>query len=316
MPETLTILDDYQGVALESADWSAVRDHYDIDVVTEHLEGDELIERLRSSVVVVAMRERTALSRETLEQLPQLRLLVTTGMANAAIDVEAAKAQGIVVSGTGGSGREVAELTIGMMIALARNIVAEDTALHADGWQHTIGTRLEGKTLGLLGFGKQARWVAELATAFRMTIIAWSPTLTDERASEGGASVVTFEKLFTDSDFLSVHVPLTEETRGLVSADQLAEMKETAFLINTSRGPIVDAEALMMALMVDTLQGAALDVFDIEPLPLKDPLRKLSNVLLLPHLGYVTREVYEVFYSEAVDDVLAFVAGSPIRTLS
>lgn len=315
MPETLTILDDYQGAALESADWSGVRPHYEIDVVTEHLEGDALVERIRSSAVVVAMRERTAFTAETFDSLPRLRLLVTTGMANASIDLEAARERGITVSGTEGSGREVAELTLGMMIALARNIVAEDTALHADGWQHTIGTRLEGKTLGLLGFGKQARWVAELASAFRMRIIAWSPTLTDERAAESGATAVSFEALFRTSDFLSVHVPLTDETRGLVSADQLAEMKETAFLINTSRGPIVDAEALMMALMVDTLKGAALDVFDVEPLPLKDPLRKLSNVLLLPHLGYVTREVYEVFYTHAVDDVLAFVAGSPIRTL-
>lgn len=316
MPAILTVLDDYQSAALDSADWSAVREHYEIDVVTEPLtDPDAVVERLADSEVVVAMRERTAFSRETLARLPTLKLLVTTGMVNAAIDVEAAKAQGVVVSGTEGSGREVAELTMAMILNLARHIVAEDRSMHDGGWQHTIGVRLEGKTLGLVGLGKQGAWVAELALAFRMDVVAWSPNLTPERAAAHGVRAVGKEELFEISDFISVHVPLTEATRGLIGAEELALVKEGAYLINTARGPIVDGEALLMALMVDTLAGAALDVFDVEPLPLADPLRKLSNVILLPHIGYVTREVYETFYGQSVENILAFVAGSPVRTL-
>lgn len=316
MPAILTILDDYQSVALDSADWSEVRASFEIAVVTEHIaDADALVERLAESTVVVAMRERTAFPREVLERLPKLELLVTTGMANASIDIEAAKARGIVVSGTEGSGREVAELTMAMILNLARHIVAEDRSMHDGGWQHTVGVRLEGKTLGLIGLGKQAAWVAELALAFRMRVVAWSPSLTPERAASHGVVPVGKEELFETADFISVHVPLTDGTRGLVGAEELALVKEGAYLINTSRGPIVDAEALLMALMVDTLAGAALDVYDIEPLPEADPLRRLSNVILLPHIGYVTREVYATFFEQSVEDVVAFVAGSPIRTL-
>ncbi|GAA4681835.1 D-2-hydroxyacid dehydrogenase family protein [Frondihabitans cladoniiphilus] len=316
MPARLTILDDHQGVALDSADWSAVRDAYEIAVLHDHVsDEDELVEQLADSEVIVAMRERTAFPASLLERLPALRLLVTTGLHNAAIDLDAARRLGITVSGTTGSGREVAELTIGMMIALARNITAEDRGMHDGGWQHTIGTRLEGKTLGLIGLGKQGTWVAELANAFRMHVVAWSPHLDAGRAEAASVTAVGFAELFETSDFVSVHVPLNDGTRGLVGAEELATMKETAFIVNTSRGPIVDGEALMMALMVDTIAGAALDVFDVEPLPLKDPLRSLSNVLLLPHLGYVTREVYAEFYGQAVEDVLAFAAGAPVRLL-
>ncbi|GAA4265725.1 D-2-hydroxyacid dehydrogenase family protein [Frondihabitans peucedani] len=316
MAATLTILDDYQSVALSSADWSEVQKTHDIDVVTEHIDDvDALVERLRGSEIVVAMRERTAFPAAVLERLPNLKLLVTTGMANAAIDLEAAKAQGVVVSGTEGSGREVAELTMAMILSLARHIVAEDRSMHEGGWQHTVGVRLEGKTLGLVGLGKQGAWVAELANAFRMHVVAWSPSLTPERAAEHGVASVGKEELFETSDFISVHVPLNDGTRGLIGAEELALVKDGAFFVNTSRGPVVDAEALLMALMVDTLAGAALDVFDVEPLPAADPLRKLSNVILLPHIGYVTREVYEIFFGQSVEDVLAFVAGSPVRTL-
>lgn len=316
MAATLTILDDYQSVALSSADWSEVQKTHDIDVVTEHIDDvDALVERLRGSEIVVAMRERTAFPAAVLERLPNLKLLVTTGMANAAIDLEAAKAQGVVVSGTEGSGREVAELTMAMILSLARHIVAEDRSMHEGGWQHTVGVRLEGKTLGLVGLGKQGAWVAELANAFRMHVVAWSPSLTPERAAEHGVASVGKEELFETSDFISVHVPLNDGTRGLIGAEELALVKDGAFFVNTSRGPVVDAEALLMALMVDTLAGAALDVFDVEPLPAADPLRKLSNVILLPHIGYVTREVYETFFAQSVEDVLAFVAGSPVRTL-
>jgi len=316
MPAILTILDDYQSVALDSADWSEVQKVYDIEVVTEHVDDpDALVERLRHSEVVVAMRERTALPAQVLQRLPALRLLVTTGMKNAAIDVEAATAQGVVVSGTEGSGREVAELTMSMILNLARHVIAEDRSMHDGGWQHTIGVRLEGKTLGLVGLGKQGAWVADLALAFRMHVVAWSPHLTQERADRHGVRAVGKEELFEISDFISVHVPLTETSRGLIGAEELALVKDGTYLVNTSRGPIVDSEALLMALMVDTLAGAALDVYDIEPLPLADPLRKLSNVILLPHIGYVTREVYQTFYGQSVENVLAFVAGSPLRTL-
>ena len=316
MPARLTILDDHQGVALDSADWSAVRESYEITVLHDHVsKEDELVEQLADSEVLVAMRERTAFPASLLERLPALRLLVTTGLHNAAIDLDAARRLGITVSGTTGSGREVAELTIGMMIALARNITAEDRGMHDGGWQHTIGTRLEGKNLGLIGLGKQGTWVAELANAFRMNVVAWSPHLTAARAEPLGVTAVGKEELFEISDFISVHVPLTETTRGLIGADELALVKEGTYLINTARGPIVDSEALLMALMVDTLAGAALDVFDVEPLPAADPLRKLSNVILLPHIGYVTREVYETFYGQSVENVLAFAAGSPVRTL-
>jgi phosphoglycerate dehydrogenase-like enzyme len=315
MAPTLTILDDYQNAALDSADWSRVRDTYEIDVVDEHLEGDALVARLAGSRVVVAMRERTALPEAILARLPELRLLVTTGMANAAIDLEAAARLGISVSGTTGSGREVAELTLGAMISLARHFAVEDRSMHEGGWQHTLGTGLAGKTLGLVGLGKQGALVAELARAFRMRVVAWSPHLTPERAAEHEALAVTKEELFETSDFVSIHVPLADSSRWLVGAEELAVMKETAYLVNTSRGPIVDTEALLMALMVDTIAGAALDVYDVEPLPSDDPLRKLDNVLLLPHLGYVTREVYAVFYGEAVEDVLAFDVGEPLRSL-
>jgi phosphoglycerate dehydrogenase-like enzyme len=316
MTAALTILDDYQSAALESADWTSVREAYEIDVVTEHLEGDELISRLASSEVVVAMRERTAFDASVFEKLPALKLLVTTGRRNASIDLDAARAHGVTVAGTDGSGREVAELTMGMILALARHLVAEDRAMHDGGWQHTLGTTLAGKTLGLVGLGTQGALVAELANAFRMNVVAWSPRLTDAKAAEHGATAVGKAELFTSSDFVSVHVPLNESTVGLIGAEELATMRETAYLVNTSRGPIVDGEALLMALMVDTIAGAALDVFDVEPLPLADPLRKLDNVLLLPHLGYVTRELYATFYSQAVEDVLAFTAGAPVRVLS
>jgi phosphoglycerate dehydrogenase-like enzyme len=315
MPAILTILDDYQSVALESADWTNVQKHYEIDVVTEHLDDEALVERLADSEVVLAMRERAALPASVLARLPKLKLLVTTGMANAAIDLEAARAQGVVVSGTEGSGREVAELTMAMILNLARHVIAEDRSMHEGGWQHTVGVRLEGKTLGLVGLGKQGVWVAELANAFRMNVVAWSPHLTAERAASHGVTAVGKDELFEISDFVSVHVPLTEATRGLIGAEELALVKEGAYLVNTSRGAIVDSEALLMALMVDTLAGAALDVFDVEPLPAADPLRKLSNVILLPHIGYVTREVYATFFGQTVENVLAFVAGSPLRTL-
>jgi phosphoglycerate dehydrogenase-like enzyme len=316
MPSQLSILDDYQGVALDSADWSSVAANYDIDVVRDHLEGDELIERIADSQVIVAMRERTAFPRDVLASLPALRLLVTTGMGNAAIDLAAARELGITVTGTAGSSSPVPELTFGMIIALSRHLVAEDVSMHAGGWQHTVGRGLAGATLGIVGLGRLGAPVARIAAAFGMDVIAWSPNLTEQRAAESGATSVSKQQLFSRSDFVSVHVPLTESSRGLVGARELGWMRPTSYLINTSRGPIVDEAALVAALQSGAIAGAGLDVYDQEPLPREHPLRDLSNALLLPHVGYVTEQTYSVFFREAVEDIIAFDAGRAVRLLN
>jgi phosphoglycerate dehydrogenase-like enzyme len=312
----LTILDDYQQVALECADWTAVQAEYDIDVVTEHIDSwDALVARLAGSEVVVAMRERTPFSSALFEQLPQLRLLVTTGMKNAAIDLAAARAHGVTVCGTGNTGNAVPEITIGMMIAIGRHFAAEDASMRRGGWQHTVGTGLSGATLGVVGLGRLGIPVAQLAQAFGMRVTAWSPNLTAERAAEHGVSAVDKATLFAESDWITIHMPLSERSRGLVGAAELARMKPTAYLVNTSRGPIVDEAALVSALRERRIAGAALDVYDVEPLPVENPLRSLPNTLLLPHVGYVTRDVYRRWFGEVVEDVLAWRAGAPVRVL-
>jgi phosphoglycerate dehydrogenase-like enzyme len=314
---TVTILDDYQGVALSSTDWSPVSEAYTLDVIGEHIaDRDALVARLRDSAVVVAMRERTPFPAEVLKSLPALRLLITTGMVNASIDLAAAAAAGVTVCGTGGAGNAMPELTIGMIIALTRNFAKEDAAIRAGGWQHTIGPGLSGSTLGVVGLGRLGTPVAALAQAFGMKVIAWSPHLSAERAAEHGVRAVTKAELFSQSDVITVHVPLADGTRGMVGADDLALMKPTAYLVNTSRGPIVDQAALVEALRQNRIAGAGLDVYDTEPLPLDDPLRSLPNTLLLPHIGYVTTEAYRVFYRDAVEDIVAFDAGAPVRVLS
>lgn len=317
MAPRLSILDDYQRVALTMADWSAVEGRYEIEVLTEHLaDRDELVARLSSSEVVVAMRERTPFDEDVLAALPSLRLLVTTGMANRSIDLDAARRRGIVVSGTGGRGAGMPEITIGMMIALARHFVEEDRAVRAGGWQRTVGTGLAERTLGLVGVGRIGREVARLATAFSMTVIGWSPHLDAERARDAGVGLVAREELFSRSDFVSIHMVLSDRTRGLVGAEDLGRMRPDAFLVNTSRGPLVDEAALIDVLGRRAIAGAALDVYDVEPLPVDHPLRSMPNTLLLPHIGYVTTENYEVFYGDAVEDVLAFAAGAPVRVLN
>lgn len=314
---TVTILDDYQRVALTSADWSAVSQTYTVDVVREHIADERaLVDRLGDSNVIVAMRERTPFPASVLESLPALRLLITTGPVNASIDVAAATARGITVCGTRGAGNAMPELTIGMIIALTRNFAQEDAAVRAGGWQHTIGPGLQGSTLGVLGLGRLGTPVARLAQAFGMSVIAWSPHLSAERAAEHGVLAVTKAELFSRADVLTVHVPLAEGTRGMVGAADLALMKRSAYLVNTSRGPIVDQAALVQALRDDRIAGAGLDVYDVEPLPLDDPLRSLPNTLLLPHIGYVTTEAYHAFYRDAVEDIVAFDAGTPVRVLT
>jgi phosphoglycerate dehydrogenase-like enzyme len=313
---TVTILDDYQNVALTSADWSAVQARYSVEVLTEHIGNEsELVRRLAGSAVIVVMRERTAFPARVLADLPALRLLATTGMSNAAIDVPAAKQRGVTVCGTSGSSSAVPELTMGMIIALTRNFVQEDAAVRAGGWQHTIGPGLAGKTLGIVGLGRLGVPVATLAQAFGMSVIAWSPHLTPERAQPHGVRAVSKASLFSGSDVITIHLPLSDASRGLIGRDDLALMKRTAYLINTSRGPIVDESALVAALRARQIAGAGLDVYDIEPLPVDHPLRSLPNTLLLPHIGYVTTDQYRVWFEQVVEDILAWTAGSPIRAL-
>lgn len=311
----IAILDDYQNVALSLADWDSL--HADIEVFTRHIaDRDELVRRLAGFDVVVAMRERTPFPDEVLAGLPDLRLLVTTGHRNASIDVTAATRRGIVVCGTGYLPHPTAELTWALILAAVRHLPKEERAMREGGWQTTLGTSLHGSTLGLLGLGRLGSRVASIGQAFGMRTIAWSHNLTPERAAEHGVTVVSKERLFAESDVLSIHLVLGKRTRGLVTAAEFALMKPTALLVNTSRGPIVDESALVQALRQGDIGGAALDVYHTEPLPADHPLRSLPNTVLTPHIGYVTRDVYEVFYRDAVADIAAFAQGSPIRVIT
>jgi phosphoglycerate dehydrogenase-like enzyme len=325
----VAILDDYQQVALESADWSGVRELADITVFTEYIVRTEaLVRALEPFDALVAMRERTAFDAERLSRLPKLRLLVTTGMGNAAIDMDAARARGITVCGTGGSATSTAELTFGLLLALARHIPEEDRWMKlagqaggaalgvSGGWQRTIGTGLEGKELGIVGLGQQGRRVAAIARAFGMKRRAWSQNLDPAEAKKAHVRAVSKEELFSASDFVTVHYKLGPRSVGLVGAQELALMKPSAYLVNTSRGPIVDSAALLAALRSRSIAGAGLDVYDVEPLPLADPLRSAPNVVLTPHLGYVTDDGYRVFYGDAAEDVVAFARGAPVRVLT
>jgi phosphoglycerate dehydrogenase-like enzyme len=317
MTPTITLLDDYQQVAVASADWSALRQRYLIDAVREHIaERDDLVARLADSEVVVAMRERTPLDANLFDRLPNLRLDVTTGMKNASIDVAHAAERGITVCGTRTRPSGVSELVVGMLITVMRSISVEDAAMHRGGWQHTIGPGLQGSRLGLLGLGAIGARVARLLDAFEMDVVAWTPNLTAERAATHRVRAVERDELLSTADAVSVHAPLNETTRGMIGAGELALMKPTAYLINTSRGPLVDESALVAALRSGSIAGAALDVYDVEPLPPQHPLRELPNALLLPHIGYVTTNAYEVFYPDAVGDIAAYLAGAPIRVVS
>ena len=311
----VAVLDDYQDVALEMADWSSLP--ADVDVFSDHLSDEQdLVNRLEPYDVVVAMRERTPFQRSLLERLPNLRLLVTTGIRNASIDVGAAHDSGVTVCGTEGLPYPTAELTWGLILALMRRIPAEDAATRQGEWQVTMGEGLQGKTLGLLGLGRLGSQVAAVGNAFGMDLIAWSQNLTAERAAEYGAALVSKEELLSRSDILTIHLVLGDRTRGLVGADELSLMKRSAYLVNTSRGPIVDEAALIDALRKGTIAGAGLDVFDVEPLPADHVLRTLPNTVLTPHVGYVTAETYRVFYGDAVEDIRAFLDGSPVRVVS
>jgi phosphoglycerate dehydrogenase-like enzyme len=313
----VAILDDYQEVALSSADWSPVTSRADVTVFTDHIADEAaLTERLATFDVIVAMRERTAFPATVLARLPRLRLLITTGMANASIDLKAAARLGITVCGTGGTGAATPELVWGLILALARYIPQEDAEVRAGGWQRTVGRELAGSTLGLLGLGRIGQRIARYARAFDMDCIAWSQNLTAERAEAAGARLVTKQQLFAEADIVSVHLKLSERTVGLVGAAELAWLGPDGLLVNTSRGPIVDEAALVEALGRGSIGGAALDVFDTEPLPPGHPLRTMPNTVLTPHIGYVARESYAVFYAEAVEDIAGWLDGRPARVLA
>ncbi|MFD5736885.1 D-2-hydroxyacid dehydrogenase family protein [Streptomyces sioyaensis] len=312
------VLDDYQDIARSMADWSVLAGEVDVRTLRRPFDSeDEVVAAIGDCEIVVAMRERTPFPASLLARLPRLRLLVTSGMRNAAIDLEAAARHGVTVCGTASNTEPPVELTWALILGLARHLVTESTAMRADGpWQSTLGADLHGRTLGLLGLGKIGTRVARIGQAFGMKVTAWSRNLTAERAAEAGVRLAaTKEELLETSDFVSVHLVLSDRTRGLLGADELRRMRPTAHLVNTSRAAIVDQPALLRALRENWIAGAGLDVFDQEPLPAGHPLRTLPNVLALPHLGYVTRRNYEGYFQQAVEDITAFLAGSPIREL-
>jgi phosphoglycerate dehydrogenase-like enzyme len=313
----VAVLDDYQEVALSSADWSAIAGRADVTVFTDHIaDSGDLAGRLAPYEVIVAMRERTPFPAALLDQLPALKLLITTGMRNASFDLAAASRRGVTVCGTGGSGPGAPELAWGLIMALVRNIPQEDALVRAGGWQGTVGRELAGRTLGLLGLGRIGQRMARYAHAFDMDVIAWSQNLTDSAARSSGARLVTKAELFARADIVSVHLQLSGRTAGLVGADELALLGPNGYLVNTSRGPIVDEAALVSALRGNVIAGAGLDVFAAEPLPAGHPLRSLPNTVITPHIGYVTTQAYQVFYRDIVADIAAWLDGSPVRVLS
>jgi phosphoglycerate dehydrogenase-like enzyme len=314
-PLRIVVLDDYQRVAAGLADWERLRPHEVVFLHEPLADEDAVVHALAGFDVVCAMRERTRFTASVLERLPQLRLLVTTGMRNAAIDMEAAAARGVTVCGTETPTHPTAELTWALILALARHVPAEDRALREGRWQTTVGTPLRDRTLAVLGLGRLGTAVAAVGTAFGMRVVAWSANLTRERAEAAGAELVGRDELFALADVLTVHLVLSERTRGLVGARELGLMKPTALLVNTSRGPIVDEDALVEALRRGAIGGAGLDVYDREPLPPGHRLLELPNTVLTPHLGYVAEDGYRLFYGQTVEDVQAWLAGSPVRLL-
>jgi len=311
------ILDDYQNVVLKVTDWSKVSGDLDIKVFNQHLGSHEnVIKALQGFDIVCAMRERTAFPRAVIEKLPDLKLLITTGLRNASIDVAAAKERGVVVCGTPSTGNPTSGIAIGLMLELTRRIGYENARMKAGvPWQTTIGMDLDGMTLGVLGLGKLGTRTAKIAQAFGMKVIAWSQNLTPEKCKEVGVDYVSKEDLFRHADFITIHVILSQRTRGLVGAKEIALMKPSAYLINTSRGPIIDEAAMLTALREIKIAGAGLDVFDVEPLPVDHPLRKMDNVVLTPHLGYVATQNYRAYFGGVVDDIRAFLDGKPVRVL-
>ena len=304
----VAVLDDYQNVALQMADWSPVAQRADITVFNDHVfDPDELVARLTPFDVIAVMRERTPLPRNIIERLPNLRMIASTGPFNAAIDTAAAEARGIHIGTTGGTVASTVELTWALILAAARNLTTESASVRDGGWQTSVGRELSGRVLGVLGLGRIGARVARIGQAFGMEVIAWSANLTPEAAAEAGAAHVTKDELFARSDVLSIHLKLSDRSTGLVGAGELALMKPNAILVNTSRGPILDEVALIEALRSKSIGGAALDVFDTEPLPEGHPLRTMDNVIATPHIGYVADRPYRIFYRDTVAAITAWL---------
>jgi phosphoglycerate dehydrogenase-like enzyme len=313
----VAVLDDYQGVALTAADWSRLDGRIEVTVFSEYIaDRATLVETLQKFEVIVGMRERTPFPASLLAGLPNLKLLITTGPANASFDVAAAHERGVVVAGTGGLLNPTSELTWGLIHAVTRNIPLEDRIIREGGWQVSVGPELGGHTLGIVGLGKLGQRVAKVAHAFDMKVIAWSPNLAEATAAEHGATLVTKDELFTDSDIITVHVVLSDRSRGLIGARELALMRPTSYIVNTSRGPIIDEAALIAALESRQIAGAGLDVFDQEPLPADHPFRSLPNTVLTPHIGYVSTDIYGIFFRDIVEDIDAWLDGRECRVIA
>lgn len=311
----VVILDDYQNVSRTFADWSTLG--AEVEVVTRPIvDTADLVSVLTGAEAVVAMRERTVFDADRLGRLPDLRLLVTTGAANASIDLEAARQHGVTVCGTEAPRTATPELTWGLILAVLRHIPAEDARMRAGGWQETVGGDLAGSRLGVIGLGRLGSQVARIGQAFGMDVVAWSENLTPERAAEVGVQAVSKAELLATSDVVTIHYKLGERSRGLIGAPELALMKPNAILINTSRAGLVDTDALVRELEAGRIRGAGIDVYDMEPLPVDDPLRSLPRTVLTPHLGYVTEGTYRIFYPQALEDIAAWMAGEPIRVLT
>jgi phosphoglycerate dehydrogenase-like enzyme len=312
----IAVLDDYQGAAAQFGEWSSLPADVEVVYFGDHAPtADALVARLRHFDIVYVMRERSSFPREVLERLPELRLLVTAGPRNAVIDVEAAKDMGVLVCGTDGHYASTPEFVWGLILAVLRNIPQEYAMVRAGGWQHTIGGDLSGQTLGVIGLGNMGSYVARIGKAFDMNVIAWSENLTKERCAEQGVQLVSKEDLFATSDIVTVHLQLSPRTLGLIGAAELGLMKSHAIFINTSRGPIVDERALTYALSSGVIRAAGVDVYEPEPMAPDHPFRTLHNIVATPHIGYVTRNCYEFFIGQAVEDIKAYLAGSPIRII-
>jgi phosphoglycerate dehydrogenase-like enzyme len=309
----VVVLDDYQNVATQYADWSGIPD-LDLVSITEHIDDEAgLAAQLAGAAVVVAMRERTKIPASLIERLPDLQLLVTTGFSNAVMDVRAALDRGIVVSGTSGIVTSTSELTWALIHAVGRHVAADDATMRAGGWQTRVGTGLAGRRLGLIGLGNIGGLVAKVGLAFGMDVVAWSQNLSPEKAEAAGVRPVSKDELLTTSDVISLHYVLSDRSRQMIGAPEFAAMKPSAIFVNTSRGPLVDQSALIDALRNGTIAGAGLDVYEVEPLPVDDALRSLPNTVLTPHTGYVVDQCYDIFFPHIVEDIQAWLAGTPVR---
>ena len=312
------ILDDYFKLSLTSADWSRIKDRVELTVFEKPFKSqDEATAALKDFEIILAMRERTPFPKAMFAALPKLKLLITSGMRNAAIDFEAAKAHNVVLCGTTFARDPTAPLTMGLILELTRNIGRESACMHAgEPWQTHLGIEIEGRTLGVIGLGKLGTKVSKLAQAFGMNVIAWSPNLTPDKCKEVGVTYASKEELFSKADVITIHVVLSPRSRGLVGREDFARMKPTAYIVNTARGPIIDEAALLETLQQKKIAGAGIDVFSVEPLPVDHPFRKLDNMVITPHLGYATEENFKGHYTQMVDGIDAWFKGEPLRRLA